>query len=113
MTEKNNAVFHARAELEKVIQPWLKHPDWEGIIRLSDYLRTNEEEVAHELSHRIYLTLKNEKNSKVVWLTLIVLDTLVKHGPDSFLTAIAQVEFMQLLHKILKKVLTFPSFLFT
>lgn len=89
-------IFH------KITQPWLTRPDWEGTLQLMDIINESPKRLPAVLVPLITQRLK-DTDAKVVWLTLIVLDAFVLHGPSEFADHVATEQFMTLMYKLLKK----------
>jgi len=99
MSDASFLVVNLFSDLTK---PWVVKPDWDVIVKVIDIV--NEEPVAatKALAPRILEQL-SDKDPKVVWLTLIVLDACMKHCPQEFVRTIAQQDFMTKLVAIIKK----------
>eukprot|EP01129_Flabellula_baltica_P012951 TRINITY_DN593_c0_g1_i2.p1 TRINITY_DN593_c0_g1~~TRINITY_DN593_c0_g1_i2.p1 ORF type:complete len:481 (-),score=96.90 TRINITY_DN593_c0_g1_i2:38-1480(-) len=86
----------------KATRSHLTQPDWDAIIEVVDCLNDNEHAIT-TIVPRMSENLK-DKNPRVVWLTLIVIDSCVKNcDNEDFIFAIANKEFMKPIKKIVYK----------
>jgi hypothetical protein len=96
--------FYRIIELfNKVTRPILQQPDWENIIKIVDIVNAHPHSASDLIIPKMMEVIKDEKNPKIVWLSLIVIDSCVKNCCEEFIGKICNKEFMRRMKKIIYK----------
>jgi hypothetical protein len=87
----------------KVTRPILAEPDWENIIKIVDIINAHPQLAPDIIVPKLMEQLKEEKNPKIIWFSLIVIDSCVKNCCDEFIRKICNKEFMRRMKKMVYK----------
>lgn len=104
MSEYNT--FDLTSTIEKLTQPWtVEEIDREAVTDILQNLGSENGNAYHLASLFIatVATRLQDKNAKVVYMALMILDAVVKFGPKEVVNVMKDHEIMKILHKLFKK----------
>jgi len=90
--------FKALEYFNRVTRPIVSQPEWDTIIKIIDITNNNPSVTPDIIVPRMLEQLK-DKNPKVVWFTLIIIDACVKNCCEEFISKIGTKEFMRRMKK--------------
>jgi len=86
----------------RVTRPLQQQPDWDTIILIVELVNGHPNTVPNLVIPRMMEQIR-DKNPKIVWLSLIVIDSCVKNCCEEFIGTIATKDFMRRMKKIIYK----------
>jgi hypothetical protein len=103
MSADGENIYKVIELFNNVTRPMVQTPNWENIIKIVDLINANPHSGPDLIIPKMMEQVKEEKNPKIVWLSLIVIDSCVKNCCEEFIGKICNKEFMRRMKKLIYK----------